>query len=101
MANLGTVWHLPANPEPPQRQGMRDPVFPTTGVDVVTIATGNQWTGPGNPGNQLQDGSLLLYRRATETAWTSVQLVFTAKLDNNKYYTAQIPTAGLVTGDTV
>jgi hypothetical protein len=35
MANLGNVWHLPANPEPRGRAGMRDPVFPITLVNAV------------------------------------------------------------------
>lgn len=98
MANLGNVWHLPNNPEPRGRAGMRDPVFPTAPVNAVTISTGNQFQGGGNPGNQLQNGSTLLFKRSTDANWTPVPLIFAAMLGNNKYYSAAIPTAGLAAG---
>lgn len=94
MANLGTAWHIPANPEPRGRAGMRDPVFPTvsSAATSVTISTGNQFAGVGNPGNQLQDGSSLFFRRATDPGWEEVPLAFAATIGNNKYYSASIPT---------
>jgi hypothetical protein len=98
MARLGNVWHLPTNPEPPGRSGMRDPVFPATPVGTVTIWTGNQWAGGGNAGNQLQDGSTLFFRRAGHTAWTAVPLRWAVTLGNNNYYSAAIPAATLVAG---
>jgi galactose oxidase len=88
MANLGNAWHLPANPEPRGRAGMRDPVFPTTPVNAVTISTGNQFQGGGNAGNQLQDGSMLLFKRSTDTNWIPVPLIFATAIGNNKYYSA-------------
>lgn len=98
MARLGNVWHLPTNPEPPGRSGMRDPVFPTTPVGTVIIWTGNQSAGGGNAGNQLQDGSTLFFRQVGDTAWTAIPLRWTATLGNNKYYSAAIPAATLVAG---
>jgi len=98
MARLGNVWHLPTNPEPPGRSGMRDPVFPATPVGTVTIWTGNQWAGGGNAGNQLQDGSTLFFRQVGDTAWTAVPLQWAVTLGNNKYYSAAIPAATLAAG---
>src|SRR5215469_4631391 len=90
MVNLGNAWHIPVNPEPRGRSGMRDPVFPTTPVSSVIITTGNQFQGRGNAGNQLQDGSILLFKRATDGEWTSVPLIFAAMVGNNKYYSAEL-----------
>ena len=98
MANLGTVWHIPANPEPSGRAGMRDPVFPTTPVASVTITTGNQFQGGGNPGNQLQVGSSLFFKRATDMNWTPVPLIFATAIGNNKYYSADVPTGTFQAG---
>jgi hypothetical protein len=84
MANLGNVWHLPANPEPRGRAGMRDPVFPTTPVNAVTISTGKQFQGGGNAGNQLQNGSMLLLKRSTDRNWIPVLLIFATAI-GNKY----------------
>src|SRR6266704_3945540 len=91
MANLGNVWHRPANPEPRGRAGMRDPVFPTNQVASVTITTGNQFQGGGNQGNQLQDGSSLFFKRTIDVGWTPVPLIFVTVIGNNKYYSADIP----------
>lgn len=101
MANLGNAWHLPGNPEPRGRAGMRDPVFPTAPVNAVTISTGNQFQNAGNAGNQLQDGSRLLFKRSTDGNWTPVPLTFAAVIGNNKYYSATIPTAGFPAGAVV
>jgi hypothetical protein len=98
---LGNVWHLPSNPEPPGNAGMRNPVFPTDPVSAVTVFSGNQYQGGGNPGNQLQDGSAVLFRRATDTAWTTVPMVFKVAISNNKYYSAQIPVGTFATGTVV
>ena len=101
MANLGNAWHLPGNTEPRGGAGMRDPVFPTSPVPQVTIITGNQFAGEGgNPGNQLQDGSALQFRRAADAAWQTVPLLFAITAGNNKYYSGQIPT-GAFAPDTV
>src|SRR5262245_56558105 len=102
MANLGNAWHLPGNPEPRGHAGMRDPVFPTSPVPEVTIITGNQFTGiGGNPGNQLQDGSALFFRRAADAGWQMVPLMFASAAGNNKYYSAAIPAGGFAAGTVV
>lgn len=98
MANLGNAWHLPTNPEPRGLAGMRNPVFPTSPLDAVTIAMGNQFQGGGNAGNQLQIGSTVFFRRRDDAAWTSTPLLFAATVGNNKYYSATIPTTGLNVG---
>jgi hypothetical protein len=101
MVNLGTAWHLPGNPEPIGRAGMRDPVFPTDPVPSVTVFSGNQFQGGGNPGNQLQDGSALFFKETTDTAWQTVPLIFATAIGNNKYYSAAIPTGAFPTGTVV
>ena len=103
MANLGNVWHIPANPEPepPSVSGMRDPVFPATPVSSVTIYSGNQFAGGGNPGNQLQVGSSLFYSPQGGAAWTEVPLTFSAEIGNNKYYAGSIPLINFPAGTVV
>ncbi len=101
MVNLGNAWHLPGNPEPFGNAGMRDPVFPTDPVPSVTIFSGNQFQGGGNPGNQLQDGSALFFKQTTDTAWQTVPLIFATAIDNNKYYSGAIPTGAFPTGTIV
>src|SRR6478609_5618159 len=91
MANLGNVWHIPANSEPRGRSGMRDPVFPTTTTASVTVATGNQFAGGGNAGNQLEVGSSIFFKRASDANWDESPLTFSTVMGNNKYYSATIP----------
>ncbi|MGO9217621.1 MAG: hypothetical protein ACLP5E_07620 [Streptosporangiaceae bacterium] len=87
---LGNAWHFPGNPEPFGNADMRDPVFPTDPVSAVTVFSGDQYQGGGNPGNQLQDGSAVSFKQTTDTTWTTVPMVFATTIDNNKYYSAQI-----------
>ena len=102
MPNLGNAWHIPANPEPRTRGGMRDPVGAIVPGTAVTIITGNQFQGAGgNPGNQLQDGSSVFFRRRGAGAWTEVPMLFQLQADNNKYYAAAVPTTGLQAGDVI
>jgi len=101
MVNLGNAWHLPGNSEPPGSAGMRDPVFPTDPVTTVTIFSGNQYQGGGNAGNQLQDGSVLFFKQAADADWQTVPMIFAAAIDNNKYYSAPIPTGGFAAGTVV
>jgi galactose oxidase len=101
MANLGNAWHIPTNTEPRGSAGMRDPVFPTTPGQQVTIVTGNQYQGGGNPGNQLQDGSELFYKRTVDTTWTQVPMLFSTAAGNNKYYSGAIPLGAFSAGDQV
>jgi galactose oxidase len=98
---LGNAWHFPGNPEPPGKADMRDPVFPTVPVSAVAVFSGNQYQGGGNPGNQLQDGSAVMFKRTTDAAWTAVPMVFTAAIDNNKYYSAAIPVGAFAAGTVV
>ena len=98
MADLGNAWHIPGGPEPPGTT-MRDPVggiFPGT---AVTIVSGNQFQGAGNPGNQLQTGSRLFLKRAADTDWAPLPLRFHRAFGNNKYYTAIIPAGTFQAGD--
>ena len=102
MANLGNAWHIPNNPEPRGRAGMREPVGAIVPGTAVTIITGNQFRGAGgNPGNQLQTGSALFFKRAADANWTSLPLIFLRTLDNNKYYSVTIPAGTFQTGDVV
>ena len=101
MANLGNAWHLPGNPEPRGNDGMRDPVFPTDPGPAVTVFSGNQFQSGGNPGNQLQDGSALFFKRTTDAAWQTVPLTFDTAIGNNKYYSGAIPTGAFPTGTVV
>jgi galactose oxidase len=101
MANLGNTWHIPNNPEPRGWAGMRDPVGAIVPGTAVTIITGNQFQGGGNPGNQLQTGSALFFKRAADTSWTSLPLIFLRTLNSNKYYSATIPAGSFQTGDVV
>lgn len=102
MANLGNVWHIPANPEPRGRGGMRDPMGAIVPGTAVTIVSGNQFQGAGgNPGNQLQTGSAIFFRKATGTDWTLASLTFLKEIGNNKYYKGDIPKEMFNTGDVV
>ena len=101
MANLGNVWHIPGNPEPRGFAGMRHPGGAIVQRARVTICSGNQFQGAGNPGNQLQDGSALFVKRAADATWQPQPMTFHGTVGNNKYYTATLPTASFQTGDVV
>ena len=101
MAELGNAWHLPLNPEPRGRAGMRDPVGAVVPGAAVTILSGNQFQGDGNPGNQLQDGSGVLFRRPAEAAWTSAPLVFDSATGNNKYFATTLAEGTFAVGEVV
>ena len=70
MANLGNTWHIPNNPELHCISGMRDPIGAIVPETAVTVITGNQFQDTGNPGNQLQDGSAVFFRKAASPNWT-------------------------------
>jgi galactose oxidase len=101
MANLGNAWHIPANPEPRGHAGMRDPVGAIVPGTAVTILTGNQFQGGGNPGNQLQVGSSMSFKRQADANWTQLPLTFQNQTGNNKYYEATIPAHTFQAGDAV
>jgi galactose oxidase len=90
MANLGNAWHIPTNPEPRGRGAMRDPVGALVPGTAITIISGNQFKGEGNTGNQLETGSSLFFRRASDASWTEVPMKFFREVVNNKYFTATI-----------
>ena len=70
---------------------MRDPIGPLVPGADITIFSGNQFRGPGNAANQLQDGSSMLFRRPTaEAVWTEIPMRFRSEQGNNKYYAATI-----------
>lgn len=95
----GNAWHIPDAAEP-GIGAMRAPASVTAG-DSVLVYTGNQFAGAGgNPGNQMQTGSALLYR-VGGGAWSEVPMGFHSQSGNNKYYRAAIEPAALAPGDRV
>ncbi|BDI28934.1 hypothetical protein CCAX7_009850 [Capsulimonas corticalis] len=101
MANLGNAWHIPNNPEPEGRAGMRLPVGAIIPEAALTIISGNQFQGPGNSGNQLQIGSNLFFKRTVDANWTNQPMVFDSVHGNNKYFSATIPMDTLQPGDQI
>ena len=91
MANLGNAWHLPLSAEPRGRGGMRDPVGPIAPGMDVTIFSGNQFRGNGNPGNQLEPGSNLFFRGTGDADWRELPLTDRGLAGNNRYFAATIP----------
>jgi hypothetical protein len=80
---------------------MRDPIGAAVAGSPVSILSGNQFKGWGNPGNQLQIGSSIFWRRSTDLHWTEVPMRFQREIGNNKYYTALIPQTAGGAGDVV
>ncbi len=80
---------------------MRDPVTGISAATSVSIFSGNQYQGPGEPGNQLEAGSAVFFRRRGETSWSSVPMKFDSAQANNKYYVARLPTNTFATGDVI
>jgi galactose oxidase len=79
---------------------MRDPAGAVVAGSAVTIISGNQFRGPGgNPGNQLQTGSAIFFKKSTGSNWTSVPMLFFREVGNNKYYSASIPANAFNPGD--
>jgi hypothetical protein len=101
MVNLGNAWHIPGNPEPPGRASMRDPIGGIGPAMAITIFSGNQFQGAGNPGNQLQAGSRLVFKRVADAHWASLPLLFQQASGNNKYYAAILPAGTVHSGDVV
>ena len=84
----GNAWHVPTGAEP-GIASMRTPVRARVG-EAVAIYSGNQAAGAaGNPGNQLQAGSAVIWRAGG--AWTEAPMTFVAEVGNNKYYRATVP----------
>jgi hypothetical protein len=102
MGNVGNAWHIPESPGPGELTSMRHPSGAIVPGMAVTICSGNQFRGAGgNPGNQLQVGSALLFKCATHRVWQRQPMLFHSTVGNNKYYTATVPTATFEIGDIV
>src|SRR5439155_19112249 len=84
-AHTGNTWHIPNSPEATGGVTMRNPLT-VNGGTAVTIYNGSQYQGGGDPGNQLQTGSTIFYKRTTDVAWSSVPMTFQSSSGNNKYY---------------
>ncbi len=98
---LGNAWHIPNNAEPAGVGSMRSPLTVPLGTDV-TIYSGNQYQGSGgNPGNQVQTGSTVFYKRSTDASWSSVPMAFFSQAGNNKYFSATIPSGTFYSGDVI
>jgi hypothetical protein len=97
---VGNVFHIPNHAEPAGVTSMRTPFTVTAGANV-TIWSGNQYQGSGDPGNQLATGSTVFYKKSTDATWSSVAMNFDSAADNNKYYSAVIPGATFAVGDTI
>ncbi len=94
MPNLGNAWHIPGQPDQQLRGrgAMRDPIGVLVPGTAITIISGNQFQGAGgNPGNQLQTGSSVFFRRDADPNWTELPMKFFRTVGNNKYYAATIP----------
>jgi alpha-D-xyloside xylohydrolase len=97
----GNAWHIPRGAEP-GIASMREPVLGITPRLAVRVYSGNQFRGEGgDPGNQLQAGSAVLWRKAGAPAYAEAPMAFFAEAGNNKYYVAELPAAGLAPGDAV
>ena len=101
----GNVFHIPSNVE--SNSGgltMRSPLTGILSNTTVFLYTGNQFQGSGNPGNQLQTGSTIYYRNATNTTWSSIPMAFWYQgggNGNNKYFSNSIPANVFAAGDVV
>jgi glycosidase len=89
---LGNAWHIPGNTVP-GGQNMRHPLSVATPASSVTIYNGNQFQGPGNPGDQ--SGGAVFFKAATDPSWQSVPLGFHAESGNDKFWKATVNLASL------
>ena len=90
------AWREP-NDEP-GIASMRDPIYPRD-AGAITIWSGNQFQGGGNPGNQLQDGSAVVYRVwGSGDAWAEQPLLYASTSGNNIYYSATLPASAKPNG---
>jgi uncharacterized repeat protein (TIGR03806 family) len=89
-ARTGNCWHIPNSPEATGGATMRNPLAVNGGV-AATIYNGSQFQGSGDPGNQLQTGSTVYYKRTTDANWSSVPMTISSQSGNNKYYAGTLP----------
>jgi alpha-D-xyloside xylohydrolase len=108
-AGAGNGFHTPSvDSEADLGRTMRNPLRGVGSNTAVEIISGNQYQGgSGDPGNQLQTGSAILYKPATGTVWSSQPLYFHKNGTtlpngiNNKYYSNAIPAGLFLPGETV
>ncbi|MFL6514578.1 MAG: PQQ-dependent sugar dehydrogenase [Chthoniobacterales bacterium] len=91
-AHTGNAWHIANSAEATGGATMRSPLVVNAG-DSVKIYNGSQFQGNGDPGNQLQTGSTVFYRKATDAMWSSAAMTFSSMSGNNKFYMATLPPA--------
>jgi glucose/arabinose dehydrogenase/mono/diheme cytochrome c family protein len=89
-ARIGNAWHIPNSAEATNGATMRTPLSILAG-STITIYNGSQFQGAGDPGNQLQTGSTIFYKRTTDALWSSVPMTFQSQNANNKYYSGTLP----------
>src|SRR5206468_1436034 len=89
-AQVGNTWHIPNSTEPPGVQSMRNPLVVTPGA-IVAIYDDHQYQGTGDPGNQLQTGSTIFYKKSTDASWSSAAMTYDTTNGNNKYYRGALP----------
>jgi alpha-D-xyloside xylohydrolase len=97
--SIGNAWHIPNNMEPPGT--MRDPLAGASSASSVSIYSGNQYQGPGEPGNQLEAGSEVFFKKSTDSAWSPLPMTFHSASGNNKYFVGTFPANSFGAGDTV
>ena len=96
--NLGNAFHVPDSTEV-GGTNMRNPEFEIGPGTTVTVYSGNQFQGSGNPGNQT--GGFLYYKAASATAWTSAALGYDSQNGNNKYWRASFNTSAFGADDVI
>jgi alpha-D-xyloside xylohydrolase len=96
LAAPGNAWHIPHSAEPGVTS-MRDPVTPDPAAGL-TLWSGNQYQGVGDPGNQLQTGSSVFAREIGAQNWVEYPLTFDHNSGNNVYYSVQIPSGTYAAG---
>ncbi len=97
---VGNAWHIPTGGEP-GIASMRGPVHGIVAGTSVSVYSGNQFQGGGNPGNQLQTGSAVIYKHLADASWTTAPMTFVSQNGNNKYFVATIPGSALSSGDVI
>lgn len=98
---IGNSWHIPGNVSEPGVPIMRMPFSSIFSNTPVTIFNGNQFQGGANGANQLQTGSAIFYRNATNSTWIELPMTFYSLSGNNKYFSGTIPANTFQAGDVV
>ena len=93
---IGNAWHVPEGTHVPGAATMRAPLSEIGPATAVTIHSGSQFQGAGNPGNQT--GGWLVWRARGGT-WQSTSLVFHAESGNDKFWRAVLDTSAFGPAD--